>query len=139
MNRLTRHRSIAAAAAAPSVARRGAVALGAALAVAAAPALAADVGKGKEKHEQVCAACHGKDAASPIDPTYPKLAGQYPDYVLHSLKAYKSGERKNPIMGGIAKTLSTEDMKNVAAYYADLKSTLHVKMGSIRLEPETNR
>ena len=110
------------------------------LASAAQPALANDLAKGKEKHEQVCAACHGKDAASPIDPSYPILAGQYPDYIEHALKAYKSGERKNAIMGGIAKGLSKDDIENLAGYYASLHaSPLHYKSGSIRLQPQQGR
>jgi cytochrome c553 len=44
-------------------------------------AQAADIAAGRAKHEQVCAACHGKDANSPIDPSYPKLAGQHRDYL----------------------------------------------------------
>lgn len=107
-----------------------------AILAAAGPALAADPVKGKEKHEQICASCHGKDAATPIDPSYPKLAGQYPDYLVQTLKDYRSGARKNPIMGGIAKTLSNDDMKNLAAYYQNLESSLHTTPASIRFHPQ---
>ena len=114
--------------------------LAALMVAAAAPVQANDLAKGKEKHEQVCAACHGKDAASPIDPSYPILAGQYPDYVEHALKAYKSGERKNAIMGGIAKGLSKTDIENLASYYASLHDgPLRYKAGSVRTQPQQGR
>jgi len=75
-----------------------------------------DVAAGKAK-SAVCAACHGADGNSP-SPAFPKLAGQNQDYLLHSLKAYKSGKRKNPIMGAQAATLSDADMENLTAYFA---------------------
>jgi len=87
-------------------------------------AWAADPAKGKEKADQVCAACHGKDGATPIDPSYPKLAGQHADYLLQALTAYKNDSRKNAIMGAQAKTLSKADMQNLAAYYGSLPGPL---------------
>jgi cytochrome c553 len=87
-------------------------------------ASAADVAKGREKAEQVCAACHGKDGNTPIDPSYPKLAGQHADYLLQALIAYKNETRKNPIMGAQAKPLSRADMQNLAAYYSSLPGQL---------------
>jgi len=75
-----------------------------------------DVARGKEK-SAACAACHGADGNSPM-PLFPKLSGQHADYLLHSLKAYKSGSRKDPIMAGQVANLSQEDMENLAAYYA---------------------
>ncbi len=64
-----------------------------------------------------CAACHGFDGNSTV-PSFPKLAGQHPDYIVHSLKAYKSGKRKNPIMAAQAGPLSEADMANLAAYFS---------------------
>lgn len=87
-------------------------------------AAGADVAKGREKADQVCAACHGKDGNTPIDPAYPKLAGQAADYLYEALVAYKNESRKNPIMGGQAKALSKADMQNLAAYYASLPGQL---------------
>ncbi len=87
-------------------------------------AQAADIAKGKEKADQVCAACHGKDGNTPIDPTYPRLAGQHDDYLRHALLAYQSEQRKNPIMGAQAKQLSRADIDNLAAYYASLPGQL---------------
>lgn len=90
-------------------------------------AAAADIAKGREKAEQVCAACHGKDGNTPIDPSYPKLAGQYRDFLERSLLDYKSGARKNAIMAGQAQGLSRADISNLAAYYASLPGSLRVK------------
>ena len=83
-------------------------------------AFAADVEKGKEKAQQVCATCHGMDGVG-IDDTYPKLAGQFADYMERALLDYRSGARKNAIMAGFAATLTDEDIANVAAYYSRLK------------------
>ena len=84
-----------------------------------APALAfgADVAAGQAKVQQVCQACHGIDGNSQAA-DYPKLGGQYPDYLAKALRDYKSGARKNPIMAGFAATLTDKDIENVAAYYA---------------------
>lgn len=98
-----------------------------AFAAAASGALAADVAAGKSKHEAVCAACHGKDANTPIDPSYPRLAGQHRDYLERSLLDYKSGARKNAIMAGQAQPLSRADIENLAAFYASLPGTLRIK------------
>ncbi len=94
------------------------------------PANAIDIEAGKVKVEQVCAACHGLDGVG-IIPTYPDLAGQYASYLIHSLKAYRSGDRTNGIMAGFSATLSNEDIENIAHYYASLKdnrlATLDIK------------
>lgn len=88
------------------------------------PVIAQDVKKGEELAQQVCAACHGKDFVKSIDPTYPTLAGQYEDYLEKALRDYKSGARKNPIMNGIAKPLSTSDIRNVSSYLSGLPGPL---------------
>ena len=87
-------------------------------------AQAADVAKGQELAQAQCAACHGKDFASPVDPSYPKLAGQYPDYLEKALRDYQTGARKNAIMAGLAKPLSRTDIKNLAAYLGGLPGPL---------------
>ena len=74
---------------------------------------------GEEKVKQVCVACHGIDGQG-LDDTYPKLAGQFADYMAKALSDYKSGARKNAIMSGFAATLSEQDIENVAAYYSQL-------------------
>ena len=93
-------------------------------ALAAQGAVAADLAAGAKIADAQCAACHGKDGKTPTDPSYPKIAGQYPDYLLKALNDYHKGLRKNPIMGAIAKPLSKADMQNVAAYYGSLPGPL---------------
>ena len=75
--------------------------------------------EGKKKVEQVCQSCHGMDGKG-INDTYPKLAGQFEDYMVKALTDYKIGERKNPIMSGFASALTEQDIENVAAYYSRL-------------------
>jgi len=75
-----------------------------------------------------CAACHGADFNKPVDPSYPKLAGQHADYLAHALTAYKRGDgpngRNNPIMGGQVKPLSNKDIVDLAAYLHSLPTEL---------------
>jgi cytochrome c553 len=97
-----------------------------------APALAnGNAAAGKAK-AQACAACHGADGNKTLDASYPKLAGQYPDYLSKALHEYKSGKRKNPIMGAQAKTLSEADIANLAAYFGSLDSQIHDLSGHQR-------
>ena len=67
-----------------------------------------------------CQACHGTDGNAGTDPQYPRLAGQYHDYLARALHEYKTGERKNAIMAAFAATLSDADIDNLAAYFASL-------------------
>lgn len=80
---------------------------------------------GKTK-AQPCQACHGEEGRSP-NPQFPILAGQYPDYLVHALMAYKTGARQNPIMAPFAQSLSLEDMEDLAAYFASRPDGLYVK------------
>lgn len=93
----------------------------------AAPAFAAgpkgNIAAGQEK-AKTCAACHGPTGNEPIDPTYPKLAGQYPEYIAKALHDYRSGARQNAVMAGFAGGLSDEDIDNLAAYFAAQKGDL---------------
>lgn len=75
--------------------------------------------KGKKK-SVTCAACHGANGISP-SPIWPNLAGQKVAYMVKQLKDFKADKRKDPSMGPMAKPLSTQDMEDVAAYYASLK------------------
>jgi cytochrome c553 len=92
------------------------------------PALAhgADSAAGQAKAKEICQACHGLDGNSPT-PDYPKLAGQYPDYLAKALRDYKSGARKNPIMAGMAGALTANDIDNLAAYYSSQPAVLSRK------------
>lgn len=98
-----------------------AVALGFSSALIAAPSATqeqkGDANKGKAIVANVCAACHGATGNS-VAGTNPSLAGQFDVYLYKQLKAFKSGERKNAIMQGMAMGLSDEDMKNVSAYFS---------------------
>lgn len=91
--------------------------LGASLGLMAVPVTAADTAAGQAKAKEICQACHGLDGNS-ATADYPKLGGQYPDYLAKALRDYKSGARKNPIMAGFAGALTAKDIDNVAAYYA---------------------
>jgi cytochrome c553 len=82
-----------------------------------------DPAAGKEK-SSTCAACHGPTGDSE-NPQFPKIAGQYEDYLVQALHEYKSGKRKNGIMQGIVAGLSYDDMENLAAYFASQSSPLH--------------
>ena len=87
-----------------------------------------DVAAGKTKSLS-CAACHGADGIS-LTPLYPNIGGQYEDYLLHSIKSYKSGKRQNAIMQGMTAALSETDMEDLAAYFASLPGAL--KDGSVQ-------
>ena len=76
-----------------------------------------------------CVSCHGENFAKPIDPSYPKIAGQYGDYLYATLKAYKNDThhtwgRANGVMGGVAKQFSNNELKALATYVASLDGDL---------------
>lgn len=80
------------------------------------PASAADI-KAAEQHVEHCGGCHGTKGIS-NNAQWPNLAGQTPTYLVNQLKAFKSGERVNPIMQPMAGHLTPEDMDNLAAYFS---------------------
>jgi len=104
---------------------RSLILLAAALGFAGAAA-AADLQAGQAKAKEVCQTCHGMDGNSQT-PDYPKIGGQYPDYLAKALRDYKSGARKNPTMAGFAGMLSKQDIENVAAYYASQPAVVATK------------
>ena len=76
-----------------------------------------------------CASCHGDSFSKPIDPTYPKIAGQHSDYLFVALKAYKTEGnaligRGNAVMGGVAKQFSNAELKELANYMGSLPTEL---------------
>jgi cytochrome c553 len=78
-----------------------------------------------------CVSCHGDSFSKPIDPSYPKIAGQHADYLFVALKAYKTENnpqvgRANGVMGGIAKQFSNAEMKELAGYISKLPGELQV-------------
>jgi len=95
---------------------------------------AASVDKGQALVEKAnCASCHGAGLNAPILPAYPKLAGQYADYLYYALKAYKVGNgnaqygRNNAVMGSQVQTFSDADMQDIAAYIASLPGNFVIK------------
>jgi len=99
----------------------GAAPAGAAPAAAAPAAAKPDPAQGSAKFGSVCAACHGQDGNSGV-PANPKLAQQFPEYILKQLQDFKAGKRTSPIMQGFASQLSDADMKNVAAWVSTQKA-----------------
>lgn len=98
-------------------------ALGLLMTVSGLASAAGDAAKGQAIAGQVCAACHMADGNSVI-PQNPKLSGQHAQYISTQLAHFKSGERKNPIMMGMAANLSAEDMANLGAWFASQSPTV---------------
>ena len=77
---------------------------------------------------QACVDCHGAEGNAPIDASYPKLGGQYHDYIEHSLQAYRSGDRSGSpttdLMASQAKELTDQQIADLGAYYGSVKSEL---------------
>jgi cytochrome c553 len=80
---------------------------------------AGDVAAGKAK-SVTCVGCHGTAGVS-ANPMWPNLAGQQEQYLAKQMRDFRSGERKDPVMGPMSMALSDEDINNLAAYYASLK------------------
>jgi cytochrome c553 len=83
------------------------------------PEVAALLAKG------ACVSCHGANFSKPIDGAYPKIAGQYSDYLFTALKSYKAEGnpnvgRNNAIMVGQVKQFSSKELKALAAYLGSL-------------------
>ncbi len=94
--------------------------------------VAGDAERGRRLHtgEQTipgvaaCISCHGTDGNQTQAPGFPRIAGQYPDYLLHALQGYKSGARKNAVMQPMASALSSEDMQDLATFFGSLSGDL---------------
>ncbi|MEI7538471.1 MAG: cytochrome c [Comamonadaceae bacterium] len=76
-----------------------------------------------------CVTCHGENFSKPIDPSFPKIAGQHADYLFVALKSYKAQGnstwgRSHPVMGGVAKQFSNVEMKELANYLSSLPGEL---------------
>ncbi len=76
-----------------------------------------------------CASCHGANFSAPIDPSYPKLAGQHGDYLYVALRAYQTDKnprigRNNAIMVGMARPYTQAETKVLANYFASLPGEL---------------
>jgi len=66
-----------------------------------------------------CIACHGQNGIG-LSPTWPTLAGQHEDYLVHALNQYRDGTRKDPVMAPMAAALSDSDVELLAKYYSRL-------------------
>jgi cytochrome c553 len=84
-----------------------------------------DAARGSEL-ANTCAGCHGPEGNS-TNPQFPRLAGQYADYIVQALLAYKRGQRENAIMQGIVAELSEQDMEDLGAYYFKQRGDLYQK------------
>jgi len=76
-----------------------------------------------------CVSCHGDNFSKPVDPGYPKIAGQHKDYLFVALKSYKTENqatwgRSNGVMGGIAKQFSNAELKALASYVGSQQGEL---------------
>lgn len=76
-----------------------------------------------------CVSCHGANFSKPIDPSYPKLAGQHADYLTVALKSYKTEKnpgvgRSNGVMAGQVKQFSNAELKAIASYISTLSTEL---------------
>jgi cytochrome c553 len=69
---------------------------------------------------KTCVQCHGQDGNSP-SPEFPRIAGQHYDYLVKTLKDYKSGVRKSPIMAPMVANLTPRDIEEIAEYYSKQK------------------
>lgn len=85
-----------------------------------------------------CASCHGANFSKPVDPAYPKLAGQHADYLFVALKAYKTDNnpkvgRGNAIMAGMSKQYTNAELNAMAKYLSSLNGDLKtVPQGKFR-------
>jgi cytochrome c553 len=73
-----------------------------------------------KRKNSMCIGCHGIPMYKTVFPevySVPMIAGQSPDYIVKALQAYRAGDRGHPSMQGIAKSLSDQDMADLAAYY----------------------
>lgn len=79
---------------------------------------AGDAAAGKVKAAS-CAICHGAEGVSAND-IWPNLAGQKSGYLVKQMKAFRDGDRKDPMMSPMAAPLSDDDIDNLAAYFSSL-------------------
>jgi len=73
---------------------------------------------------QSCIDCHGADGNAPIDGTYPKLGGQYADYLGHALQEYRAGRRQHALMTPQAASLTDQEIADLSAYFGSRPSQL---------------
>lgn len=74
---------------------------------------------GRQK-SAACAGCHMPDGNT-VNPEWPKIAGQIPNYMVKQLTAFKNGDRVNQIMDPFVKPLSHQDIEDIAEYFGSQK------------------
>ncbi|MCH8505652.1 MAG: cytochrome c [Ectothiorhodospiraceae bacterium] len=74
---------------------------------------------------EACMACHSADAVR-NNPEWPRLHGQYLEYLVHALRAYKSGDRENALMQQQVQGLSLQDKRDLAAWFSQQDGELYV-------------
>ena len=87
--------------------------------------ISGDATKGSQLVDS-CAACHGADGNS-ISTDWPKLSGQNQRYLYEQLMYFRDGDRMNALMMSVTpylQTLSDDDLKNIAAFYSQYKTTV---------------
>jgi len=82
-------------------------------------AQAGDAAAGEAKSAN-CTGCHGRNGKS-TNPSNPNLAGQKEAYLVKSTKAYRDGQRKDPMMSSMVSGLSDADIADLAAFYSKVK------------------
>jgi cytochrome c553 len=80
-----------------------------------------------------CLTCHGPKGQSAVG-TWPKLSAQHAAYTAKQLKNFKEGSRANPVMMGMAATLTEQDMNNISAYLASQPASLGVAQDKATIE-----
>jgi cytochrome c553 len=85
------------------------------------PGIKGDAAAGKIKALAICSGCHGvigTKTAFPEVYSVPKIGGQNADYLVGALRSYRSGDRANETMKGLASALKESELADIAAYYA---------------------
>lgn len=83
-----------------------------------------DVAAGKAR-SALCLSCHGPGGNS-LNPMWPKLAGQHPDYIKQQLALFKAGKRYDPVMAPMALALDEQAAADLGAYFKSEKRTAGV-------------
>jgi len=86
---------------------------------------AGNAAEGQNK-SAACAACHGADGTA-VQPIYPNLGGQQQNYLSKALHDFRDGARQDPIMNGMAASLSDADIEDISAWYASQQGLTEIK------------
>ncbi len=75
---------------------------------------------GKDK-SALCQGCHGEDGNS-ASSDFPKLSGQWGDYIQKQVREFQNGARYNEVMTDMAMSVDNfHDLFDIAAYFASQK------------------